>query len=370
MSDERLTSHAFVETLRRHPLGDKSGACPAAERLADVAGGLADAATRRELIEHLGHCPACAEDYRIALELRDWARKAAPGAPVRRLRPWVAWLSPPVGGTWPRRRAGVPRWALGAAASLLLVAGVTLALRLWRSPDDSVIPPRPATVFALKDGNGRVVLDAEGRVEGLPALPAVERRRIESVLLARRLEPSPVLKDLRDTGGALMGAIGGEQFRVVAPVSTAVESDRPTFRWQPLNGARGYQVLVSDPVRGYREVEASPETSATTWSPSRPLARGRTYVWQVVARTRTGEVKAPAPDEPEARFNVLEQDRADALAQARERYTGRHLVLGLLYYEAGVVDRAREHLEALVADNPASTEARSLLASVQETQPQ
>jgi hypothetical protein len=299
---------------------------------------------RLAIIDHTSTCPVCAEAWRIAMALR---QGDAGG------RAW-----------WTRRHAGVPEWALAAAAALLLVVGGAFALHLWQRTNDPVIPTPRATAAALKDGKGRVFLNAKG-VESLPALPQEDRRRIESALLALRLAASRISTEPGVPGGALMGTGGGERFGVVAPVGTAVESDRPTFRWQPLKGARGYRVFVSEPAAGYREVRESPETQATTWNASEPLARGHTYVWQVVARTRTGEVKAPAPDEPEARFNVLEQERADALAQARERYAGRRLVLGLLYYDAGVIDRAREELEAFVADNPTSPEARSLLEPFQ-----
>jgi hypothetical protein len=301
---------------------------------------------RMAIVDHTTTCPVCAEAWRIAMALREGDASG---------RAW-----------WRRRHLGLPVWARVAAAVLVLGAGIALALRFWPGTDDPVRPPRAATVFALRDGNGQVTLTAEGRVEGLPALPPAERGRVESALLARRFEPTPDVQALAEAHAALMGPGERKRFGVLAPVGTAIEVERPLFQWQPLSGARGYRVVVSDPAAGYRVIEESPETHATTWSATQPLARGRMYVWQVVARTKAGEMKAPAPDEPEARFKVLEPDRADALAQARERYAGWHLVLASLYYDAGVVDRAREELEALVADNPTSPEVRALLASVRE----
>jgi hypothetical protein len=93
----------------------------------------------------------------------------------------------------------------------------------------------------------------------------------------------------------------------------------------------------------------------------RPLARGRIYSWQVVARTPSGEVKAPSTREGEVRFQVISPEVATALAQASSEHKQDHLLLGLLYAAAGLLDEAEAELRALAAADPASSLPNDLL---------
>ena len=80
------------------------------------------------------------------------------------------------------------------------------------------------------------------------------------------------------------------------------------------------------------------------------------------------EVTAPRPPAPQARFRILDQAKADELANARREYASSHLALGLLYAEAGLLKEAEEELRALQTANPDSEIARSLLNQVQAMQ--
>ena len=93
------------------------------------------------------------------------------------------------------------------------------------------------------------------------------------------------------------------------------------------------------------------------------LPRGRTYTWQVVAESAGRRLVAPAPPEPDVRFRVLDASRAEALSAARSRRAS-HLVLGVLYAEAGLIDDAHRELLALHRDNPASRTAEALVAAL------
>jgi hypothetical protein len=94
-------------------------ACPASERLlAAVAGELPPAALR-DLVAHVAACPACAEDWRLAIALEnpaDEAPEAAAGEARSRRAP---------------RRATL--WWAAAAASVLLAVG--LFPRLYPRPE-------------------------------------------------------------------------------------------------------------------------------------------------------------------------------------------------------------------------------------------
>ncbi|MEW6756003.1 MAG: hypothetical protein AB1505_34240, partial [Candidatus Latescibacterota bacterium] len=79
-----------------------------------------------------------------------------------------------------------------------------------------------------------------------------------------------------------------------APVQGALASATPTFRWQPVAGARRYQVVVTtSPTSG--EISAIPPTAQTAavWvgrpeRDGRPtaLSPGQLYYWKVIASTR------------------------------------------------------------------------------------
>ena len=109
---------------------------------------------------------------------------------------------------------------------------------------------------------------------------------------------------------------------------------------------------------------ASDSLAATRWAVPTPLARGRTYVWQVRAVKGGGEVVAPPPEGPRVKFRVLEQAKLEEVERARRSQPNSHLVLGVVYAEAGLLEDAEREFAALVRANPRSPAARKLLGSV------
>src|SRR5207249_11386179 len=100
------------------------------------------------------------------------------------------------------------------------------------------------------------------------------------------------------------------------------------------------------------------------WRASPQLERGRIYTWQVRATRKGEEVLMPPPAAAEAKFRILDAAKAEELAQIRRREPRSHLALGIAYANAGLfADSARE-LRKLVAANPKSSVAKSLLRSV------
>jgi hypothetical protein len=155
MTDDLPPLGALVDTLRRQSVGAANDTCPTAEQLADVAAGLVNGTTRRTVIAHLERCHACAEDYRIALDLRSWSREAARALPVPHRRPrWMAWLWAPI------------RIPAGALAATVLVAGLWFTTtRLERSLPLPVDNPRPTTAAASIPAAG-----PDGAVESRPPI--------------------------------------------------------------------------------------------------------------------------------------------------------------------------------------------------------
>jgi hypothetical protein len=359
------------------------------EQLAAYVDREADAVEREIVESHLSHCHPCTEQFE---ELRAFAAQLST-YPDTQYAPAAA----PSLAARLRQRLGleslaVPTFALGlaGAATLLLVA--LPAILLWRglqspavtpgggplvaaSPITAVTPestplPQPTVeaaepeLLALNDGGKRVALTARGKLAGAEGLAYADEQRVVNALKSKSVFV-PSLAEVRSAGGARMGEAGERTFRLVGPAGKVIASDRPTLRWQPVEGAESYRVEISDPNANYREVATSPALAANEWRIDRPLERGRVYSWQVVALKGGEEVaKAPSPDAPEAKFKVLEGAKLAEIERAKKNYAGQHLVLGVLYAQAGLLDEAERELQALVAANPDSPEAKSLLRSV------
>ena len=148
---------------------------------------------------------------------------------------------------------------------------------------------------------------------------------------------------------------------MLEPTGKVVQSDRPTFVWSPLADATGYVVEVYD--EAFNLVATSPQLTANSWT-SQPLKRGRIYSWQVKAVKDGQESRSPRPPAPQAKFRVLDAASVNELQQARQTYSSSHLVLGLLYARAGLLDEAEKEFRALQKANPDSALARRLLSQV------
>jgi hypothetical protein len=298
-------------------------------------------------------------------------------------------LTAVLGMSRPRERSvpvtSIYRFAAAAVSVLALVIAVAMWLRTDTAEPEMAVQPAPSSpshpaprlpldsstprstpdVLTLNDGGGQVTLDAAGNLAGLNSLSPLDQQRVRTALTKQKVDLPRIVEELRDSSSTLMGSRTGAEFALLNPVGKVVVADRPTFRWQPLRDAIGYRVTITDPAAGYKEIATSPELQDTRWSVDHPLQRGRIYTWQVTARTASGEVKTPAPDAAEARFKILERVKADRIVRAEKTYPGQHLVMGVVYAEAGLVSEAAVEFRALAAANPDSAVARNLLRSMQ-----
>ena len=110
-----------------------------------------------------------------------------------------------------------------------------------------------------------------------------------AALSTGRMPLSELVRDLGADGEVLRGGGGGAvlAFALREPLGTAVESDRPRFRWERFAAARAYVVTVYD--EDFARVARSPEVTSPEWTCDRPLARGKSYTWQVTALTASGD---------------------------------------------------------------------------------
>jgi hypothetical protein len=325
--------------------------CPPAERIWSAVKLALPRAERLEILDHTAECPACAEAWRIAMTFGE------PAALGRRRTAY-----------WPAAFTG----ARMAAAALVAIAGIVYLMTRGAAPPVDTPPkqtdagPASPIVVSLNDGGGRVTLTESGRLTTPTPFSGDAAARVAAALHTRKLAAPQELAALKTGAGALMGSGVAEAFALVAPIATAVATDRPTLVWKALPGAVSYEITISDVAANYRDVVSSPPLRETSWTATRALARDRVYSWQVVARTPSGEVKAPVASEGEARFKVLTQEEADTIAKAREMHRDAHLVLGVLYTEAGLLDEAEGEFRALADANPDSTVPQELLRAVRE----
>jgi len=92
--------------------------CPPAERFLAAVRGELPPGELRELVEHVASCPACAEDWRLAVALEQ-TEAQVPETASPEATPWRS-----------RYRHAAAWWASAAAAVALLVGGL-----LWRMPE-------------------------------------------------------------------------------------------------------------------------------------------------------------------------------------------------------------------------------------------
>lgn len=372
--------------------------------LAGYADGLLNDESRQVVDDHLAVCANCATEAQELIALRDsltaheavlahsptvweklvarwhWAEQWKPGMGklgMGKLRltagmaaallfaavtvSWLAWRSGQAPG---QETVSSPPPAITTQSSRISSpgAGAPPALRVPVQP-----PPlsSPAIVAALSDGTGQVTLDEHGNLSGLPALTPADEQLIKQALAQQQVPRAEALGGLTSRASKLMSRQReGIAFALLSPLSTVIETDRPTFRWQPLGGAESYTVTVLD--ENFNVLITSEPLRGTSWIISRPLPRGARYLWQVTARTNTGQqITSPSTPAPEARFQVLGQAQAKEFRQAAPTYKQSHLLLGLRYAQAGLLEDAEREFQALLNANPRSPIAKNLLQHVQ-----
>lgn len=338
----------------------------------------------REIIDiHLSTCESCREDLRSFLGFREATAgemKVSYGLTHyeshndMRGAPWV----------WQR----LQRRPVYAVAAIVLVAVAVLigviALSRRSSPlqankqeqtnRDSerspTISPTPAasvddsaTVAKLKDADGEVTIDKDGRITGLDEVSENSRQHVARAALSEQIVPADILRRLSGEPGGLRGNDDGPQgFRLLYPVRRVVTEAKPVFRWESLPGVSSYRVYVLD--QEGRQVSQSEELppTQTQWETPAPLRRGQVFSWVVTALVNGKKVVSPSASAPEMKFAVL--STADLQELNHLKKSNSHLALGVFYARVGLLNEAEREFEGLVELNPQSELSRKLLQSV------
>lgn len=335
--------------------------------------------------DHLTHCEQCVS---VVDDLREFRNEIAPSLD-REYRP--ATVPSPAESSWrrmlgslaaPFRVSPVPAFG-GAALAILLLA--VIAWVVFRTPQQSepqianaptpqpTVPPSqtdapptqppPAPVVAqVNDGAGTLTLDQQGKLSGADDLPPAYQNLVKKALSGGRIEKSAQLQGLTRPGSSLMGSNNQPgEFSVLEPLGNVLLTDRATFRWSAMEGATGYVVEVYD--EKFAPVTSSAQLTDLTWTTALP--RGHIYSWQVKAIKDGNEITSPRPPAPQAKFRILDQAKANELANARRDHASSHLTLGLLYADAGLLREAEQEFRLLQKANPNSDLARNLLRQIQ-----
>lgn len=356
----RIASPADLQTALQNKLAvDAAYLRPKTEHLSyeqmeAYVDGKISKADQASLRVHLQFCKTCSEELR---DLKTFKAELTPSNELGIQASWARFVA-----RWFR----VPRvaFALGACAIVVLVISVGIWRTRTGSPNRG---PSPETANIHPAGNGQF---AKPSLAGIKDLAPDEQAAIAGAVSSERIKFPEALQELKPAGApeVLLGkAEETLQFKVLTPISEVVANDRPLFRWQPLAGARSYSVAIFDvKLNG---VQSSPALHATQWTPDRPLHRGQAYLWQVTARLSEGKsVTAPSPPNPEARFQVLDQKRADEIARFRAAHPQSYIALGILEAQAGLLESAESELQQVPESATDYALAQKLLKSIQEIQ--
>jgi hypothetical protein len=215
---------------------------------------------------------------------------------------------------------------------------------------------------ALSDASGTVGLDKQGNVAGLGLIDQPYNSLVAQALATGRVTTPAWLREMTVRDKNLMGKSGLATFRPLDPLGVVIINDRPVFRWSSLPGASSYRVIVSD--SNFDQVAASEVIQTTEWTPHQSLPRGVTYNWSVRAIKDDKEILTPAPPLPQARFRILDNARLAEISRARRDYGNSHLLMGVVYAHAGLIEDAEREFEKLARANPGAAIPEKLLANI------
>jgi Putative zinc-finger len=290
----------------------------------------------RKLVEaHIALCPACTTDLRdlnsFKLEIDSGQNEEADVRPKDSANDVDTIVWPGLVRSW------ITQHRATLAVAVFLVAMISLVpFTLMKSPKSTTTgttsQPTPSPTVSH-------VLSSE-----ISALPPVEQQRVREVIRSGRILYPPNLAELQGGHETLLGELQESAAVVLGPNAEVVLDVRPLFRWQSVAGARNYSVAIFD--SKLNRTSKSSALSGTQWRSTHDLERGQVYRWQITAKMKDGRsIVYPSPPSPEAKFRVLEEGKANEFEHFGQEHPDAHIVLGILYAEAGVLEKAEHEFE-------------------------
>lgn len=307
---------------------------------------------------HVEFCSVCAGEIRDLSAFK--AELAAPWDKTdadERGKSWAVFRT-----LWLSR----PRVALALAMSAVII--LVVAVEKSRLAPPREVPSKGSSKPDVGSSTpaGKETLSAHSSlIHAINALPPEEHAAVLEAASQQKIKSPDVLAELRGRQETLLGETAkGARFDLLAPVGEVVSEERPIFRWQPLANTSNYSLAIFD--INLNPVQSSPPLQATQWKAVRPLKRGQIYLWQVTANLSHGKsVSSPIPPSPEAKFQVLDQKKADELTGFQKAHPEAHLALGIMYAQAGLLEQGEHELTNIPESDPDYKLAQNLLNSVQ-----
>jgi hypothetical protein len=273
-----------------------------------------------------------------------------------------------------RKRNWFPSFKQAVFATSIIVV-VAFSVAIWkvmrRAPAPASAPPSggseivgaspspPPPSIAIKDAGGIIELDYEGNLSGLPPdVSDTNREAINQALKEAKVRVSPIPREVQTRSEQRMGAKDSATLSLLSPVQRVVVSSNPIFRWDSLKGATGYTVSIYDSKGSLVTSSNSLKTTSWTLPEAKRLTRGRVYSWEVTATKDDEKISS------QAKFKVLEESKANEVADARKQHPGFHLLLGIVYARVGLLDEAENEFQIVLHENPQSDVAQRLVQSV------
>jgi hypothetical protein len=203
----------------------------------------------------------------------------------------------------------------------------------------------PALV-AISDGAGQVTVSPGGRLQGLGQVPSALRQYVRASLKSGRCALPSIARFAPPVEG----------FAALTPAGSVAESDRPTFRWRPVENGAPYAVSVIDGTGAI--VARGQGILGNEWSVPNALQRGKTYTWEVVARGVTapgGQVMKRT-----GKFTVLDLAGLASINHLRTAHADSNLIVGMACAEAGLLESAAKEFQILAEANPGSPVVQKL----------
>jgi predicted anti-sigma-YlaC factor YlaD len=323
------------------------------EELIDLVEDRLDAKEREIVNLHLTACETCREDLRSFREFVNQVERELQAGDRVEEQTRSSWWK------WP---AFDWKWGYAALAAAGIIVFSMLVWQRSQTPQLLNVSPSPAPSTIASSSPQPTATQSVSPLSNPSAV--VNQTPVDESLIAADLKKPAVLNELFVGSGAQRGISNDSSpFKLLSPNRAVIEEDRPTFRWERLEGATGYQVQFV--ASGSREFTSSERLSAETtqWAPSTPLKRGVVYKWMVTATVNGEEVSSPAVTAPEMRFMPLSEEKLRELQSLKKR-TKSHLALGAFYARAGMLAEAEREFQAYRNENPQSPLADKLLRQV------
>ena len=205
-----------------------------------------------------------------------------------------------------------------------------------------------------------IVLVAVGAMWLMQRRP--EPTSVQEALSTGRIPLPEFVAGLRTPAQVLMGQPSSVSPQLLSPKATAVLEPTVQFRWQALEPDATYQVRVF--TLSGEEAAASPEIRDLRWICDRGLSTGSDYQWQITVTGRVGKMTLPPASEAPPRFRILDASSADRVRMLARTKAGDHLLLGVEFGRAGLLEDAHRELEEAIRQNPGRKEIRRLLESL------